>query len=110
MKKFFKEHSWWLGIIPVALLVLVVIGINVWGIYDFFKKIWDYSETTGMFILNIVKIPFAIFGGIQLFRGFWTVGEKDTQALGEREYWKGVLYFFITIAGYVALFSLLKNI
>lgn len=110
MKKPFKEHFWWLGIILVALVVLGIIGANIWFVYDFFKGIWDKSETTGMFILDIVKIPFAIFGGIQLFRGFWAIAEKDTANLGDREYWKGVLYIIVTFIGYVALFSLLNNI
>ena len=110
MKKFFKEHSWLLWAIPLILIVLVVIGINLWGVYEIFRSVWVSSESFGMFILNILKIPFAIYGGIHLFRGFWTISEKDTENLGDREYWKGVLYIIVTIAGYVALFSLLSNI
>ena len=105
MKKFFKEHSWLLGLIPAALITLVVLGVNVWNVYDFFKEIWDSSESIGMFILNILKIPFAIHGGIHLVRGWCSTSEKDLQNLGDHEYWKGALYVIATIVGYVALFS-----
>jgi Na+/H+ antiporter NhaC len=108
MKKDFKERFWWIYIIPAVLVVLVVIGVNVWGVYDFFRTIWTSSEGVGMFILNILKIPFAIYGGIQLFRGFGAIADKDIGHLGEREYWKGVLYMLATVIGYLALISILR--
>ena len=93
-KNFFKEYSWLFVLIPVVLFVLFVIGVNVWGAYNFFRGIWELSrENIWLFILNILSIPFAIFGGINLFRGGCMVLEKDSENLGFYKYWHFVIYF-----------------
>lgn len=103
-KKSFKEHLWWIVLIPVALFVLFVIGVNVWGTFDFFGKMWELSsENIWLFILNILSIPFAIFGGINLFRGGCMVLEKDIENFGFNKYWHFVIYFILTIIGYIAV-------
>ena len=102
-KNFFKEHSWLFVLIPVVLFVLFVIGVNVWGAYNFFRDIWELSsENIWLFALNILSIPFAIFGGINLFRGGCMVLEKDSENFGFYKYWHFVIYFILTIIGYIA--------
>lgn len=110
VKKFFKEHFWWLTLIPIALFVLVITGVYVYTILAGTVDIWEASnENIGVFILNIVSIPFAILGGINLFRGGWTVLEHDVEKLGIHKYWQGVIYFLITLAGYFAIFWVVAN-
>lgn len=105
MKKFFKEYSWLLYLIPIALFVLVVIGVYVGGIVDFFRAVWEFSnESIGMTVLNVLLIPFAILGGVNLFRGFFTILETDTEKLGIQKYWQFVVYFVMNVVGYFALF------
>ena len=103
-KNFFKEHSWLFVLIPVVLFVLFVIGVNVWGAYNFFRDIWELSsENIWLFALNILSIPFAIFGGINLFRGGCMVLEKDSENFGFYKDWHFVIYFILTIIGYIAV-------
>ena len=54
-----------------------------------------------MVVLNILAIPFAILGFINMARGFCSVMEND-QHLFEKE-WKYGLYFVSTILGYIAI-------
>lgn len=105
MRKFFKEHSWWLCLIPVALFVLVVIGVNIYRISQSVINLWEMSnENIGKFILNIFTIPFAIFGGVNIFRGFCAVLEKDGEKFDYKKDWKFSIYLLMTIAGYFAFF------
>ena len=105
MKKFFKEHGWWLSLIPIALIILLIIGVYVGGIIDFFRKVWEFSnKSIGMTILNVLLIPFAILGGVNLFRGFFTILETDAENLEIQKYWQFVVYFVMNVVGYFALF------
>lgn len=103
MKKFFEEHFWWLGLIPVALIVLVVIGVNVWGAYEVFRKLWEFSnKNIGLLILNIFSIPLAIFGGINILRGGIMILENDCEKFGFSKDWQASVYLLVTFLSFVA--------
>ena len=103
MKNFFKEHLWWLGLIPLVLLVLVIIGANVWGIYEMFSNIWIFSKkNVGLLIFNILSIPFAIFGGINFLRSGYMLLEKDGEKFGFYKGWHASLYFLAVVISYAA--------
>lgn len=54
-----------------------------------------------MIILNILAIPFAILGFINIARGFFSVMENDQDRF-EKE-WKYGVYFVSNILGYLAI-------
>lgn len=99
-KKFFEKYSYIGCFLPfiIGALFLVVM---------MFIKLWKFSNgSTGLFILNLILIPLAFVGGINVFRGFFAVVEMDEEKFGYKiktDSWKFYVYMAITYGGYFAL-------
>lgn len=107
-----KEETrfWWIYLIPLALIVLFIIGVWSWGIYDVFRKLWEFSnENIWLLILNIFSIPLAIFGGINTFRGWFLMMEKDGEKFGFYKDWHASVYLLVTLLSFVAFIHWIIN-
>ena len=96
MKKFFEKYSYIGCLSPFifgALFPIVMMFIGIWK---------ACHGNVIMFIINVLAIPFAILGGVNIVRGFFRVLELDEDKFNK--YWQFVLYFIANIAGYVAIF------
>ena len=104
MKKFFEKYS------HLGCLIPFIIG-GLFPIVGMFIGIWKFSEgNIELFILNLILIPFALIGAINIFRGFGAVVEKDEAKFGHKiktNSWKFYLYMLITYGGYFALFYMI---
>lgn len=100
--KFRLKNLVW--IIPFAILLLIIIVANVLGLIDVFSGFVKIAKNigNGNLILGICLLPFAIWGGIQIFRGFCEMG--DTGKIDSA--WQMIS----TILGFVALFISIKNL
>lgn len=99
MKKFFEKYSY------IGCCLPFIIG-GIFPIIMMFIKLWEICNGhIGYFILNILMIPFIFLGGINIFRGFFEVLEKDGEKIDYKKNWKVSVYLLITIAGYAAFFS-----
>lgn len=56
-----------------------------------------------MIAINILAIPFAILGIINMTRGFFKVMEDDEINLGIKKLWQFALYFSLNLVGYFAI-------
>lgn len=98
MKKFLDKLSTFGCMLPLIISCLVPVAL-------IFIGIWKASNSNiKSFIFNLLAIPFVLIGVINIFRGFGAVLEKDEETLEFKKYWQYVIYFIVTIAGYVALF------
>ena len=98
MKKFFENISYIGCLLPMivgAVLPVVIMCIRIWG---------NNGGNIGSFVVNILILPFAIIGAINIVRGFFAVIEKDGEKFYGEKYWKVAVYMLITIAGYAAVF------
>ena len=103
IKKFFDNLSTLGCMLPLILGGLVPIVIM-------FVKLWKSSDgNIGLFILNLILIPLAIIGGINMFRGFCLVLEEADQKYDFKKDWHISIYLLIHIGGYLALFYILKR-
>lgn len=86
-------------IVP-ALIFLIDIVIDVW------RSVTSSGGGIEDFILQLILIPFAVLGGINVFRGAGAVIEMDEAKYGSKfkQDWQISLYFVVTILGYFALF------
>ena len=103
MKKFFDKLSPMGCMIPFALGGLVFIVVM-------FIRLWNFSQgNIGLFILNMMLIPLAFVGGINVLRGFGAVLEMDEAKFGHKvtKGWRFNLYIAIYIGGYLALFYMI---
>ena len=97
MKKFFEKLS------TLGCMLPLILG-GLFPIVMMFIGIWKACNgNIGMFIINVLSLPFVIIGGINIFRGFCAVLEKDEANFSFQKYWHFVIYFIITIAGYFAI-------
>ena len=99
MKKFFEKYSYIGCLIPLILGGLIPVVMMFIGL-------WKFSNgNVGLFILNLILIPLAIVGGINVFRGFFAVLEMDEAKFGHivTKGWRFTLYIIIHIGGYLAL-------
>ena len=111
MKKFFDN-------LPIVGCLLPFIIGGLVSIVMMFTKLWGFSNgNVGLFILNLILIPLAIIGGINVFRGIGAVMEKDEEQFGHiiSEGWRFYLYILIHFGGYFALiyvlvYSIVKHI
>ena len=79
------------GLIPIALM---------------FVGVWKLAEgNIGLFFLNLLLLPLALVGVINVFRGICAVLEKDQEKFGRnvKNNWKFYLYIVIHFGGYFAL-------
>lgn len=96
MKKFFEKYSY------IGCLIPFIIG-GLFPIVMMFIGIWKACNgNIGMFIVNVLSIPFAILGLINIIRGFCSVVmENDSERF--EKYWQFALYFMANIIGYAAI-------
>lgn len=96
MKKFFEKYSY------IGCLIPLIIG-GLFPIVMMFIGIWKACNgNTGMFIINILAIPFAILGFVNIVRGFCSV-VIDNDAEKFEKYWQAALYVGANIIGYIAI-------
>ena len=89
----------------VGCLLPFIIG-GIFPIVMMFIKLWEFSNgNISLFILNLILIPLAVIGGINVFRGVGAVMERDEEKFGHliNNNWKTGLYFIIHLGGYFAL-------
>ena len=98
MKKLFDKLSPYGCLLPFSLGGLIFIVV-------IFIRLWNFSDSNiGLFLLNLMLVPLAIIGGINIFRGIGAVLEKDEEKLGHIvKGWKFYLYILIHFGGYLAL-------
>ena len=95
MKKFFEKYSY------IGCLIPFIIG-GLFPIVMMFIGIWKACNgNIGMFIVNVLSIPFALLGLINIIRGFCSVIENDSERF--KKYWQFALYFIANIIGYTAI-------
>jgi cation transport ATPase len=105
-----ETRFWWLWLIPLALMVLFIIGVWVCGIADIFRKLWEFSnENIWLLILNIISFPLAIFGGMNTFRGWFLMMEKDGDKFGFNKNWHASVYILVTFLSFVAFIHWIIN-
>lgn len=103
MKKFFEKFSY------IGCLLPFIIG-GVFSIVIMFTDLWEFSDSNiGLFILNLILIPFAFIGGINVLRGVGAVLEMDEVKFRNKIKggWGFYLYAIIHIGGYLALFYMI---
>lgn len=96
-----KDMGWILwGIISVIIILIFVII----GMARYFSNFINMAEniSNGNIIVGIILLPLAIWGGIQMFRGFCEMCDNGKI--------NSSLSFISTIAGYIALFYALTRI
>lgn len=98
MKKFFSNI--WFYVIS-AIVILIPLSLALWEIWGVVRAVGG-----GSIVKGIILTPFAVLGGINVFRGFGAVVEMDGEKFGARTKndWKFTLYWGITILSYFALF------
>jgi hypothetical protein len=97
MKKFFDKLS------TLGCMLPFIIG-GLFPIVMMFIGIWKACNgNMRMFIINLLSLPFAIIGGVNLVRGFCAVLEEDEQKFDYKKNWKLSIYLLITMAGYFAI-------
>ena len=98
MKKLFDKLSNLGCMLPFILGALIPIVMMFIGL-------WKFSNgNIGLFILNLILIPLAFVGGINIFRGIGAVLEMDEEKFGHIiKGWKFYLYILIHFGGYFAL-------
>ena len=98
MKSFFSNIIFY---VILTIVVLVPLAIAFHDIFDIILKIGSGSIIAGMLLL-----PFAIIGGINVFRGFGAVLGMDESKYGHliKKNWQLAIYFILYIGGYLALF------
>ena len=91
-------------IIPFVILILIIVAVNVGGIIDVFSGFIKTAKNigNGNLILGLCLLPFAIWGAVQIFRGFCEMGDAGKIDSA----WQMIS----TILGFVALFISIKNI
>lgn len=101
MKKPFSNIFFYLLIALVVLVPLIVASHDVFGLIS---KIGG-----GSLIIGIILTPFVIIGGVNVFRGFCAVLEKDDAKYGHilNKNWKFIIYLLLHIGGYLALLYLI---
>ena len=75
-----------------------------------FVGVWKLSEgNIGLFFLNLVLLPLALVGGINVFRGIGAVIEMDEEKFGHKvkKGWRFYVYILIHFGGYFALLYVL---
>lgn len=96
MKKLFEKYSY------IGCLLPFVIG-GLFPIVMMFIGIWKACNgNIGYFIINILAIPFALLGLINIIRGFCSV-VLDNDSVKFQKYWQFVLYLIANILGYIAI-------
>jgi hypothetical protein len=63
-----------------------------------------------MKILDLILFPLALIGGINVFRGFCAVLEKDEEKYTFKKDWKFSIYLLIHLGGYLALFYVITRL
>lgn len=99
MKKFFEKFSY------IGCFLPFIIG-GLFPIVMMFIRIWKFSYgNIGLFLLNLILIPLAVIGGINIFRGIGAVLDMDEEKFGHKvkNGWRFNLYVAIHIGGYFAL-------
>lgn len=85
--------------------ILVLVLLSVFGIVHGFGGIETIKLIGGgSLIIGIIKIPFYLFGGVQLLRGVFHIIGKDTELFsddGKFNYPLWILYIGCTLAGIV---------
>ena len=96
MKKFFDKLSTWGCMLPFiigGLFPIVMMFIGIWK---------ACNGNVGTFILNVLSLPFALLGAINIIRGFCDVVlDKDSKHFDK--YWQFALYLIANIIGYTAI-------
>ena len=96
MKKFFDKLSTYGCLLPFILGGLIPIVMMFIGIWK------ACNGNIGMFVLNVLAMPFALLGAINIVRGFCNVVmDKDSENF--EKYWTYTLYFIANIIGYAAI-------
>lgn len=99
MKKFLDKISTYGCLLPFILGGLIPIVMMFIGL-------WKFSGgSIGLFFLNLILIPLAFIGGINVFRGVGAVLEMDEEKFGHivKKGWRFYLYVLIHFGGYFAL-------
>jgi hypothetical protein len=96
MKKFFEKYSY------IGCLLPFIIG-GLFPVVMMFVGIWKACNgNIGYFIINILSIPFALLGLINIIRGFCSV-VLDNDSEKFQKYWQFALYLIANIIGYIAI-------
>lgn len=98
MKKFFKNIIFYF---IIALIIIIPLAILFRDFYAIFIKLGG-----GSIILGIIIALLALIGGVNVFRGFCAVMEKDEEKYGHKtkKSWQFSIYLIFYIGGYLALF------
>lgn len=100
MKKFFN-NALLIGFIVAFVVLMLYLGVS--ETFDFFQRAWRNSSGIWDFVLYLIKIPFAIFGAIQVLRGYvYVIIERDGEHF--KKFWKLQIYNALTLIGIVILF------
>lgn len=83
-------------------VVVAIVLWFAWGLIDAFGGLDNIKLIgNGSLLVGFVKLPFCLFGGIQLLRAFYSLIGNDAKAMeysGMSYFWF-VLYVLSTIAG-----------
>lgn len=95
MKRAFKYV---ISVIIIIAVVLLVLG-SIWfsGLQSIVEKLGG-----GNLWLGLLKIPFAIFGAIQVLRAFGHLIARDLEGFSSK--WIFPIYFIATIVGIAVFF------
>ena len=92
-------------------IIWYAVGIAIvlwfaWGLIDMFGGMDNVKMIgNGSLLVGFLKLPFCLFGGIQILRAFYSLIGKDAKAMDDSKtsYFIFVLYLVSTIAGIMFL-------
>lgn len=96
MKKLFSNVLFYGTIALVIIVPLTVFFHSTAGLIQ--------ALGNGSFVLGLIVLPFVIIGGINVFRGFCAVLDKDDKKYNFKKNWQVSIYFLFHIGSYLALF------
>ena len=73
MKRFSNILFW-------GLLIFAGVALSVWGVVDTFGGLETIEQLGGgSLLIGFLKIPFCLWGGVQLLRAFYSIISKDME-------------------------------
>lgn len=103
-----KDKIFWYAVCAAIVLWFA------WGLIDTFGGLDNVKLIgNGSLFFGLLKLPFCLFGGIQIIRAFYTLIGKDAKTIEDSgmSYFSFVLYIVSTIAGiifFVDAYSIVK--
>ena len=106
MKRFFEN----LAIILIVVAVAVGLIALFWFTSSGFRSMCtDIGQ--GNSLVGVLLFPFALIGGIDVFRGFFAVTQEDERRFtGDKNAGKLYVYILIRFLGYLALIFAISGI